>query len=373
MPSPKILTIVPFPFMPPKKGGEWCAYYSSEFLAKHRPMVLASTSNNKIFPSTFKFIPAFKDNKWKYLSPQTGKSLQQIAVGQPLKGVFLHQPFMGFWAYRLAKRHRVPLMVYVHNLEYQRFKSMGKAWWPALYALESWLYPKADFLLFISDRERERAIEQWKLDPNKCLYVPYGVLQKSTPEYKAIEAKRVLGFDEEKPLFLFFGAMSYKPNQEAVENMLQQLAPAWEKAAYGSANWVICGGGMPKSLQTAIEQQPNFHYMGFVDPLAAYLQAADVMVNPVLSGGGVKTKVMEALSWGTTVVSTEIGAEGIDRTHCSGKLQIAPNQNWEAFASVLKTSMSTSEDALTADFYEQYHWKNILAKVADRAFPPEQW
>lgn len=369
----KILTIVPFPFLPPQKGGEWCAYYSSEFLAKHRPMVLASTKNNKIYPATFSMQKAFEDQKSKYLHPKTLRSLESIAASHTLKGVFLHQPFMGYWAYKLSQKHRVPLVVYVHNLEFKRFKSMGKPWWPILEWLEKWLYQRADYLLFISEKERTAAIKQWQLTEAKCLYVPYGVLQEKPVQYNSLEARSSLGFDPDKPLFLFFGSMKYQPNIEAVNLLVDDIAPAWERLGFGKAQWIICGGGLSEEVKQKLAQQPHFQYMGFVDPLAAYLQAADVMVNPVMSGGGVKTKVMEALSWGTTVVSTEEGAAGIDRTNCANKLILSPNGNWEEFARTLKAALPTANQYVDQAFYDQYHWKSVMGKVAEQVFPPESW
>ena len=360
MTAKKILTVIPFPFLPPKAGGEWCAYYSTEFLAKHRPSVVASTGNNSLYPSTFTLYRPFSDAKSKYLLPRTFGALDRLAKRHSLKGVFLHQPFMGYWAYKLARKHQVPLMVYVHNLEFERFRSMGKPWWPLMKRLESWLYRRADYLLFISDIERERAIEYWNLRPERCFYVPSGVLHEE-------------GFSEDIPTFLFFGSMRYTPNEQAVALLLEKVAPAWEALGYGKARWVICGGGLSEGLQTEIWETPGFKYMGFVDPLSAYLQAADVMVNPVLTGGGVKTKVVEALSWGLTVVSTEEGLQGLDRSSCGEKLIAVPNQDWQAFAQKLKQALPKSREATPKAFYEQYHWKNSMGKVAETVFPAEGW
>ena len=50
---------------------------------------------------------------------------------------------------------------------------------------------------------------------------------------------------------------------------------------------------------------------GYVPDLQPYLEAADVMVVPVRSGGGMRVRILEGLAWGIPMVTTTIGLEGI--------------------------------------------------------------
>jgi hypothetical protein len=51
-----------------------------------------------------------------------------------------------------------------------------------------------------------------------------------------------------------------------------------------------------------------------------YIDGCDVMINPILSGGGVKTKAIDTLARSQTVISTQTGAEGIDAKVCGNNL-----------------------------------------------------
>ena len=57
---------------------------------------------------------------------------------------------------------------------------------------------------------------------------------------------------------------------------------------------------------------PNVIVTGFVEDLDPYYQMADIVVIPVLHGGGVKLKLLEAMGYNKTVVSTSQGARGTD-------------------------------------------------------------
>jgi hypothetical protein len=54
----------------------------------------------------------------------------------------------------------------------------------------------------------------------------------------------------------------------------------------------------------------NIIYAGFVDDISIYFKGADVFINPVSYGGGIKTKLVEALGYNLNAVSTSNGAIG---------------------------------------------------------------
>ncbi len=92
---------------------------------------------------------------------------------------------------------------------------------------------------------------------------------------------------------------------------------------------VICGKGLPNEMNNLKSYaNKNIIYAGFVDDITAYFKAADIMLNPVLSGGGVKTKMIEAIAFGATVVASKTGAAGIERSVCGNKLSIVDDNDW---------------------------------------------
>jgi len=103
---------------------------------------------------------------------------------------------------------------------------------------------------------------------------------------------------------------------------------------------------------------------GFVDNIDLYFKAADLLLNPVITGGGVKTKLIEAIGFNTTVVSTQSGAIGCDRHVCGDKLVVVEDTNWQDF--VTKVIANTGKPVNTPSvFYQQYYWGNIADKVVN--------
>jgi glycosyltransferase involved in cell wall biosynthesis len=103
----------------------------------------------------------------------------------------------------------------------------------------------------------------------------------------------------------------------------------------------------------------NIIYAGFVEDISTYYKGADLFLNPVLSGGGVKTKIIEAIAYGTTVISTKTGAEGIVREVCGDKLQVVNDENWEMFIKIIVEN-NTPVLATPQEYYTYYYWENIV-------------
>src|SRR5690606_37404452 len=93
------------------------------------------------------------------------------------------------------------------------------------------------------------------------------------------------------------------------------------------------------------------------------LSSCDVMLNPVLSGGGVKTKVIESLAWNKTVVSTHSGALGIEPSVCNDKLQIVADNDWDAFANRAIETISKKHNNISTEFFDYYAASNIALRM----------
>jgi glycosyltransferase involved in cell wall biosynthesis len=129
---------------------------------------------------------------------------------------------------------------------------------------------------------------------------------------------------------------------------------------------LICGGGLSKEYQARFNElkKNDIVYAGFVDDINEYIRSSDVIMNPALQSGGIKSKVIEAIGQNRPVVSTSLGAIGIDTTVCGNKLQVVVDNNWDMFASSLVNALSLTGDTPQA-FFNKYSWEGIAQNMYD--------
>jgi polysaccharide biosynthesis protein PslH len=113
-----------------------------------------------------------------------------------------------------------------------------------------------------------------------------------------------------KPKTVFyFGSMDWLPNQEAVMWFLDHCWSQVHKAV-PEAKFIIAGRGMPHELLHL--SKPNVLVIENVSDGKAFFHQHQVMVVPLLSGSGLRIKIIEGMAYGKAIVSTTVGAEGIN-------------------------------------------------------------
>lgn len=368
MEKKKILSIVPAPLLPAVSGGQKATYGPLDALGKIANVVSITDTDSSTRGHTFKVKPLIKHNFYKYFSPKNYKIIsQQISFENP-NVVLLEQPFMGPIVYLACKIKKVPYFVHEHNVEFMRFKSLGKFWWPILYLIERFTIKKATGVFFITEFDKQLALKSFKI-PNKiCEVAPYGVpfdapIFINSDKRREVRARHAITEDEK--VFMFFGVLKYLPNIEALEFILQEINPLLKEKYPGKYKILICGGGLSESYNKLEDfKKDHVIYAGFVEDIDEYTQSADVILNPVLSGGGIKTKIVEALGFNKNVVSTKTGAIGVDPKYCGSKLRIVQNNDWEAFVQqAIKASNDNSN--IPASFFEVFSWKSIAKTMHD--------
>ena len=105
----------------------------------------------------------------------------------------------------------------------------------------------------------------------------------------------------------FLGSLDYRPNQEAALWLAEELRP--RLASHVTLH--VAGSRAPQWLQARLAV-PGVVFHGEVADAQAFMREMRVMLAPILSGGGMRIKILEAMAAGKAVVSTAIGAEGID-------------------------------------------------------------
>ncbi len=114
-----------------------------------------------------------------------------------------------------------------------------------------------------------------------------------------------------KNTILFLASFKYrKTNVDAALYFYHSVLPLVRKNI-PDAQFIIAGYGPPDELLSLQNQDPSVVVPGFVDDADEYYKRASVFVAPILVGGGIIVKILDAMAAGTPVVSTTYGNEGI--------------------------------------------------------------
>lgn len=115
------------------------------------------------------------------------------------------------------------------------------------------------------------------------------------------------------PHLVFTGAMGWQPNAEAMIYFCREILPA-VRAHFPDVRLSIVGMQPPPEV-VALGQQPNIEVTGFVPDVRPYIAGATLYIAPLLLGSGTRLKILEAMAMGKAVISTTIGAEGLEVTN----------------------------------------------------------
>lgn len=110
---------------------------------------------------------------------------------------------------------------------------------------------------------------------------------------------------------LFVGKMDYAPNIAAVRRFASRVMPA-VTAATGDVVFRVVGASPVAEVKALERMADNISVEGFVEDLNGCYRSASVFVAPMFSGSGIQNKILQAMSAGCCVVTTPIGAEGLD-------------------------------------------------------------
>ncbi len=154
----------------------------------------------------------------------------------------------------------------------------------------------------IAVSEHDRALMGAMTDTARISVAPTGV---DLAQYRV-----AAGREATSPIVLFLGSMDWEANVDGVEWFHREVWPH-VLAAVPAARFRIVGRNPAPRVQ-ALAADPSVDVTGGVPSVVEHLSEAAVFVVPLRIGGGTRLKIYEAMAAGRAVVSTRIGAEGLD-------------------------------------------------------------
>lgn len=113
----------------------------------------------------------------------------------------------------------------------------------------------------------------------------------------------------EQPKLFHLGSMNWMPNVEALEWFLDDIFPEIQKH-FPTLVFTVAGRGIPEQIKKYASQ--NVIIAGEVESANDFMTSQDIMIVPLLSGSGVRIKIIEGMALGKTIITTTVGAEGLD-------------------------------------------------------------
>jgi glycosyltransferase involved in cell wall biosynthesis len=166
---------------------------------------------------------------------------------------------------------------------------------------------------------------------------------------------------------LFLGSLDWRPNLDGVQLLLDELFPAI-LAKESCARLTIVGRNPPAWLREKVQRSRSVELHADVADVRPFLHRCTVLAVPLRIGGGSRLKILEALSTGTPVVSTRVGAEGLRLV--AGKHFIETDVGRpmvDALLAVIRdsTSAAAMAQAGQAVVGQEYDWSMLAQRLDD--------
>ena len=160
-------------------------------------------------------------------------------------------------------------------------------------------YNAADAVIAVSDKERDLLADF--IGEGRVFTLPLGEHIERSP----------VGLEDRRGMY-FVGNFRHAPNQEAVEYLCAEVLPLLDPQLLEEHPLTVLGNWLDQVTLDIDPGAPGVRLVGWVPTIAPYIERSRIGVVPLLHGAGVKRKVLQSMMAGTPVVTTAVGAEGLD-------------------------------------------------------------
>ena len=141
-------------------------------------------------------------------------------------------------------------------------------------------------------------------------------------------------YEDDGRTLLFVGAMDWFPNRDAVDYFIAEILPAVRGLVPG-ARFVVAGRNPSRDMLRRYSNLADVEFTGSVADMRPIIAQAAVCVVPLRMGSGTRMKILEAAAMGKAIVSTTLGAEGLEFVDGSEVVIAEPAQAFSAAAAEL--------------------------------------
>jgi glycosyltransferase involved in cell wall biosynthesis len=367
----KILSVVWYQILPARFGGQKGIAEFNEYLSRHHVLHCLCSRNNDPAQASYQVMPELPLARRQVANPANWFRIIRKIRETKAEHLILEHCYYGLAGMWAKKSTGVRLIVHAHNIEATRFREIGKWWWSLLWLLEKFTFRSANLILFKTPEDMEFAIDRFGVAAERCMLVPYGLTRDTIPAENdrraaAASIRKQYDIAPDEKIILFSGTLDYAPNANALALIVDTLIPMLVSMTDRPFRVIACGRILDPSYHGLLElNHHHYTYAGLVENLQPYLLGADIFINPVSEGGGIKVKTMEALSYNLPVVSTTHSARGINPALTGEKLRVAEDGDWHRFCRLILESWDDQGNTPEA-FFREYHWSGIVRPFAEK-------
>jgi len=371
----KILIISPSNTFPALSGGAVRTNAFLKYLAKENEIFYVYNKYHQVKEVRERKINFYIKNKTRF------SNVKLFPIGPSLRLAQIFNPFILLKSYKKMKNEKIDLIIgefawsgiylillkiltnasYIideHNLEFRLVKHnygvIGRLISPLIKIYEKMIWKFAKFIFCVSENDK-KTITNMGVGYKKMIVVPSGIDDIFLKRGNRKEIRKKLKLNSSDTIILFFGKLDYCPNKEVIDIIHKEILPKILKKINKNIKFLIVGSNPPNL------KHENIIFTGPVENIKNYIDASDIVINPLLHGTGTRFKIIEAIACGKTVISTSIGAEGLEKENTRDLLVIC--DDWDDFTEEIIKGLQKKEKKPPKDFFEKYSWERIINRV----------
>ena len=286
------------------------------------------------------------------------RNILSVIEDKKIECVFLSNSLYGKACKKIKVKYpNIKIICFFHNIEQQYanqyLKVNGLRHLP-FYCLVRYNEIKsieyADYHIVLNKRDNLLLKSTYDIDSSMIMPVTYNdVFDESRVISKKI-----------KPFTLLFVGTAFFANLEAVRFFITKVLPKID------AKLIVIGKGMDVYKEEFLRYSDNIEVYGFVEHLDEYYYDCSAVIAPIFSGGGMKTKIAEALMYGKTVIGTTEAFQGYEIDKNCMVLCNSDEEFINFFNNCKDTIMHKPFNIHSRDvFKKHYDSNNILEKFKD--------
>jgi Glycosyltransferase Family 4/Glycosyl transferases group 1 len=289
------------------------------------------------------------------ISPALYREADRFLRREPFHYLLADYGLAAVYGKIFSARYGIPLIYSSHNVEYRMYIDVSKydlrrrVMAPYVYWAERAACRAANLVITISERDRTQ-YAKW-IPADRIEVIPQGFDPKLANPFYEPPAKA-------PPVVLFVGSFRSENNRLAARRIVQEIAPAVLQTR-ADVNFQLIGADPPSDVKGT-----NIDCPGFVDDLSPYMNRANLVIAPMPFAQGMATKIVSALAFGKTVLSTPEAASGITSKY--RQLEVAPLAAFPAKVVELLTARPAVDTSEFQALCDEFAWSNLMARLYAR-------